>query len=106
MRSLACELSRGRFSIVELAAADLVIADAAALALVCASSSVTLFALVSAAVLPDRDPIEEPNALSEYLDGRRLCRGRRERLPIEEGSLDMTPSMMGPYELSVGVPTV
>jgi hypothetical protein len=88
----------------EWAAADLVIADAVTVDLA-DFSSVTLVGAVSAAFLPELEPMEEPRALSEYLDGRRLLRGRRERLPMED-SLDMTPSMMGPYDLVVGEPTL
>jgi hypothetical protein len=105
MRLLARALSLGRLSIVEVWAADLVIADAATIDFV-HCSSVTLVGFVSAAFFPDFEPMEDPRALSEYLEGRRLCRGRRERLPIEEGSLDIGPSMMEPYDLSVGEPTV
>lgn len=106
MRLLALALSLGRLSIVEeWAAADLVIADAATIDFE-QCSSVTLVGLISAAFFPDLEPIDEPRALSEYLEGRRLCRGRRERLPIEEGSLDIGPSMMAPYDFVVGEPTV
>ena len=106
MRLLARALSLGRLSIVEeWAAADLVIADAATIDFE-QWSLVTLVGFLSAAFLPDLEPMEDPRALSEYLEGRRLCRGRRERLPIEEGSLDIGPSMMEPYDLSAGVPTV
>jgi hypothetical protein len=103
MRLLARALSLGRLSIVEeWAAADLVIAEAATIDLVHWSS----LASASATFLPDRDPMEDPSPLSEYLEGRRLCRGRRERLPMVAGSWVMTPSMMEPYDLVVGVPTV
>lgn len=95
---LARALSLGRLSIVEAwAAADLVIAEAATIDLA-QWSSVTLVGAVSPASLPEAEPIEDPNPLSEYLEGRRLCRGRRERRPIEAGSSEMTPSMIGPYE--------
>jgi hypothetical protein len=104
IRLLARALSLGRLSIVEeWAAADLVIAEAATIDLVHWSSLASAFA----AFLPDLEPIEDPRPLSEYLDGRRLCRGRREeRLPRAAGSWVMTPSMIGPYDLVVGMPTV
>lgn len=103
---LARALSRGRLSIVEeWAAADLVIADAATIDFE-QWSSVTLVELLAAAFLPDLESIEDPRALSEYLEGRRLCRGRRERLPIDGDSLDIGPSMMEPYDLVDGEPRV
>jgi hypothetical protein len=72
MRLLARALSLGRLWIVEeWAAADLVIAEAATIDLVHCSSE-TLVGRVSAADLPDLDPIELPRALSEYREGRRL----------------------------------
>lgn len=78
MRLLARVLSSGGLSIVEkCAAADLVIAEAATMGLVKA---------VSPARLPEVEPTEDPSPLSEYLEGRWLRRGRRERLPIEAGS--------------------
>ena len=96
MRLLARVLSLGRLSIVEeWAAADLVIAEAATMDLV-QWSSVAVVAAATASRLPDAEPIEDPSPLSEYLEGRRLCRGRRERRPIEDGSSEITPSMIGP----------
>jgi hypothetical protein len=102
---LARVVSLGRLSIDEVWAADLVIAEAATIDLV-HCSSVTLVGFVTVAFFPDLEPMEDPRALSEYLEGRRLCRGRRERLPMEEGSLDIGPSMMERYALAVGEPTV
>jgi hypothetical protein len=105
MRLLARTLSLGRLSIVEeWAAADLVIAEAVTIDLAQWSSE-TLVGCVSAAFFPDMEPIEDPSPLSEYLEGRRLWRGRRERL-LAAGSWSITPAILGPYDLVVGEPTV
>jgi hypothetical protein len=96
MRLLARALSRGRLSMVEAgAAADLVIAEAATD--LARRSWLAPVGAISAARLPEAEPMEDPSPLSAYLDGRRLCRGRRERRTLDDCSYATTPSMMGPY---------
>ena len=96
MRLLARALSLGRFSIVEeWAAADLVIAEAATIDLVHWSS----LAGAAASFLPNLEPVEDTSPLPD-LEGRQLCRERKERLPMAAGSSDMTPSMTGAYDFA------
>jgi hypothetical protein len=95
MRLLARALSLGRFStVVEEAAADLVIAEAVLTGFDSWSSLASFFS--------DNEPIDVPRPLSAYLSGRR--RGRKERLL--EGSIVMGPSMMVPgYGAVAGLST-
>ena len=90
MRLLARTLSLGRLCVEEWAAAPLVIADNVAGDLTQCSSDKLASACFS-------DLIEDPRPLSAYLEGRRLCRGRRTLFPLVLGSLESMESMIEPY---------
>jgi hypothetical protein len=95
MRLLARSESRGTVFIVEeWAAAPIFIAEGATLV----PSSVLMAGVVS---------MEDPNALSLNLELRLVCRNRAERLPTAgDGGWSTALSMMEPYDLRVGEPSV